>query len=153
MLNSAQSLARSRSVSIHQFVSIRYRSKVAPSRAENPLIPPDRRETVHRHSSARFAPGYCVSSLPCDVNISLEADEATSAGVRFIRWLFPDGNPRHPNAASLPGPAFLVQCQEPAKNLLWFHSASPDNPSHVPLPSSLALPAQHTPPRQPPPKK
>lgn len=75
---------------------------------------------MHRHFLACFAPGYHVSSLPSDVSIGLEVDEASSAGVRFIRWLFLDGNPRHPNATSLPGPACLVQCQKPAKNLLHF---------------------------------
>lgn len=72
---------------------------------------------MRRHFSARFVPGCRVSSLPCSVSIRLDADEANSAGVRLIRRLFPDRNPRHPNTTRLPGPAFLVRCQEPAKSL------------------------------------
>lgn len=115
MLNSAQSPARSRSAGIHQFVGIRYRSKVSPTRAEDQHIPLNRRQSVHRRVSARFTPGYCVSSLLCNVSIRREEDEASSAGVRFIRSLFPDSNPRHPYSTSLPGPACLVHCQQPAK--------------------------------------
>ena len=75
---------------------------------------------MHRHFSALLVPGYRVSPLPWDVSISLEVAEASGAGVRFVRRLCPDGNPRHPNASSLPGPACLVRCQEPGKNLLCF---------------------------------
>lgn len=134
MRNPAQSLARSRSLGTHPFVSIRSRSRVTLSRAEDPLIPPDGKETLHRHFSAPFTPGFCVFSPPCGVSISLEAVEASNTGIRLIRRLFPDSNPRHPNAAASQD----LPSSYNVRNQLKTHCAPPS----VPKPPKPRAPSQ-----------